>query len=507
MFAGGKNAAVVISFPDLSPAEASILAKELSQELSLLDGVAADQIALLRSSDDAQDLCSILAIAAGSGLAAGLIELAKDAGKELVKGAFNRAGQKALDAILPILRKRRARAKVETPSGDAVILGEENSRPAAPGSVADAETLADLKTLGLVILGASTFPHYPPSLKLDKEAFKHSAELAKTVLSPAHTVFHKVEVLDLFDQDLRPDEIVDRIEALVERSTDMHDVVLYYCGHGDFLAGREHTYYLALKGTKPGREEYTGLAIKQFRTMIEAKGVLSRRRCTFILDCCYASEAVNAFFQSTGLRGIAFLTASDKDQLARSSGSYKGATLFTGTLGEVLTAEEAGVKLLSLGDLCAAMGKRIKDRQGAIPQCHAPRQMDGDISRIPMFLVGSPASAPIGAREIETQVASNASERNLDIANWHLHFVIMLVFYCLLIISGYALFGRKFDEFRGDGIDVVFWSGALTIYIYIYHLEEFCSTEKEIHCNSFFHYFYSSKRLYLSCNISSISSF
>ena len=55
--------------------------------------------------------------------------------RQLVEeGAFNRLGHKALDAMWPTLRKWGARAKVETPPGDAVILGEDFSRPAAPRS-------------------------------------------------------------------------------------------------------------------------------------------------------------------------------------------------------------------------------------------------------------------------------------------------------------------------------------------------------------------------------------
>ena len=259
--------------------------------------------------------------------------------------------------------------------------------------------------MGVVILGASTYPNYPVSRKLDNEAFKRSAELAKEVLS-AHTIFRDVKVLDLFDEDLRPDDLVDRIEGHVEAYPDMRDVVLYYCGHGDLLPDREHTYYLVLKGTRPGREVTTGLGIKQFRTMIDAKGVLTRRRCTFILDCCFAGEAAGAW-QSVGLdtligkqlrdvlpsRGFAFLTASDKDLRAWGKGGYKDATMFTGALAEVLSAE-AGIKRLSLGDLSAEMGERIRKRyndwkEAVIPQCYAPRQAEGDISQIPIFVAGA----------------------------------------------------------------------------------------------------------------------
>ena len=402
MDAGDTNGQIVISFPELSPAEASILAKELLQNLMLV-AASAGQIRLARSSGDAQDLGSILVIAAGSGVGAGLIELAKDAGKEIVKGALNRAGQKVLDAIWPVLRKWDALAKVETPSGDPVILGEEFSRPAPPRSRADAETLSDLKTLGLVILGASTFPYYPASRELDNIAFKRSAELAKKVLSPAHTIFRKVEVLDLFDQELRPDQVIDHIENHVKKHPDMRDLVLYYCGHGDFLGDREKTYYLVLKGTKPENEEYTGLGVKQFGTVAKKRGLL-RRRCLFILDCCFAGEAVSAM-QAPGLnslikkqlrdlpsQGLALLMASSRDLPAMGKGGYEGGTMFSGALAEVLEGKTSGFKQLSLIELCEALEECIKDRhdsESVIPECHAPP----NILRIPMFLAGSPGLA------------------------------------------------------------------------------------------------------------------
>ena len=405
MFTGNKNENLVISFPDLPPAEASILAKELAQEIALRTG---NQVDIKRASDDAQDLGSLLLIAAGSGLGAGLLELAKDAAKGVVVGVANRVGQKVFDAIWPILRKWGTRAKVETPAGEAVTLGDEFSRPVAPRSAADAKTLADLKTLGVVILGASTFPHYPTSLELNNEAFKRSAELAKKVLSREHTVFRDVKVLDLFDQELSPLEILDCIERHVKKHPDMGDLVLYYCGHGDLLGDhREKNYYLLLKGTKPENEEFTGLGVKQFRTVARRRGLL-RRRCIFILDCCFAGEAVSAM-QATGLntliekqlgdlpsQGLALLTASDKDLPAIGKGGYKDATMFTGALAEVLEGKASGFRQLSLRHLCEAVEERIKHRhdlKAVVPQCHVPLQVEGDISRIPMFLAGSPGLA------------------------------------------------------------------------------------------------------------------
>ena len=129
MNAGGNNGQIVISFPGLSPADASVLAKELAQAL---DAAATGQIItpLARVSDDAQDLGQILVIAAEFGLAAALIQLAKDAGKGVVVGAANRLGQKVFYAIWPIICKWRTPAKVDIPTGDTVLLGEEFQPPA-----------------------------------------------------------------------------------------------------------------------------------------------------------------------------------------------------------------------------------------------------------------------------------------------------------------------------------------------------------------------------------------
>ncbi len=74
-------------------------------------------------------------------------------------------------------------------------------------------------------------------------------------------------------------------------------------------------------------------------------------------------------------------------------------------LADVLGQGAAEAKRLSLGDPCAAVGERIKDihgLNGVIPQCHTPRQVEGDISRIPLFVAGG-AAAPRIARVVQRQ--------------------------------------------------------------------------------------------------------
>jgi hypothetical protein len=385
---------ITISFIDLTPAEASQLAKEL--ELELIEaGVPKSDMQVVRDNAEAMDMGGIVMVAAG----AYLFDLAKEAGKEFAKGAANRAGTRVLDWLL---HKWGTRAEIQSRSGPPVIVGEEYKRlgPPRPGSAP--EQVADLKTLGVVILGASQFPHMPASRKLDNPAFKRSAELAKRLFSPECTVFRDTAVLDLFDTEARIDDIVDRIEQHVAADPEMRDVVLYYCGHGDFLPDRERSYYLTLRATRPGREPATGLLLKPFRYMIEQQPKLIDRRFYFVLDCCFAGAAVEVF-QLGGIdplvasqvremlpeRGWAFLTASDRSMPAIGRDGA-GATMFTGALADVLSGGAPGVPpRLTLADLCAETARHIKTKYGlagVLPQCHAPRQDAGDVSRVTMFV-------------------------------------------------------------------------------------------------------------------------
>ena len=180
MFAGDKNGIIIIGFPDLSATDASTLAKELYQELTL-GGMTADQIELKPASENAQDLGSLLFVAVRSGLGSELIELTTDPGKEFLKGAFNRAFQQTLNTLWHKLRRWSSRAKIDDSSkgvrrrtlstllhklrtwdtratvsdesGDVLfILREGNTQPTA--SCPAAQMPDDLKTSGMAELPA-----------------------------------------------------------------------------------------------------------------------------------------------------------------------------------------------------------------------------------------------------------------------------------------------------------------------------------------------------------------
>lgn len=380
---------LTISFPDLSPAESSIIAQEIHTAL-ITSGVPREVVRRSRSEQNAQLIGEVLVIAAG---------LALPYLDSFLKGAAHKAGERAVDAIL---RKWGTSARIERTGAPATVIGEQYRRTGLARTVEQARTLSDLKTLGVILIGAKTFPHYPPELRLDNDTFGRSARLMQRLLSSGVTVFESIQVLDLFDQDKRPEEIVDAIEDFLKSHGDMRDVIIYYCGHGDILSDRDKTFYVLLKGTRPDRVPTTGLTIKAFKTMIDHSGLLTSRRCTFLLDCCFAGQAQSALqlvsaqpiidrqLADLPSRGFALLAASDRN-LPAYAGHDSAATMFASALAEVLNGGRSQ-EALSLGDLCEEMTRYIKSKHGqngVLPQCYAVDQSEGDLTRIPMFLRGN----------------------------------------------------------------------------------------------------------------------
>jgi len=378
-----------IFFPDLTLADQCKLANEMAQEL-LKAGEPQSSIQLARQNEDTQDLGSVVLIAG----AYYLLDLAKDAGREFVKGASHKAGAKAVEWLL---RKWGTRAEVRAPDGQIVTLGPVSERHPVAKPIPHPEIIANLDTLGLVVLGASKFDFLPEA---SNPAFARSAELAKEVFNANRTIFRDVLVLDLFDSEKDMTAIVEGMVSHAEAHPNMRDILIYYCGHGDFVRDGTQSYYLALRGTQKGKEPTTSLVLKWFRYMVESQKSLLNKRFYLILDACFSGAAVSAFqFGNVDAlvdnqvkdflpdRGWALLTASDRSKAAISRDG-NGATMFTGALAAVLNQSPLSLRL-SLADLCIETTRLIKSKhglEGVLPQCHAPDQEAGDVSRI-AFLV------------------------------------------------------------------------------------------------------------------------
>jgi hypothetical protein len=334
--------AVTVAFPDLSAAEAAIMARELERALAE-EGVRGEAIKGARTDPETMDLGAALVILGGFGFS-----FLKDYGK----GAANEAGHQTVKHLPGLVRKaidrvcqrRRVSAEVTGPDGRTWSLGAEHAGN-TPKSEASMPT--DIGTLGVVVLGASRFPHLEG---LDNPTFARSAAKAKALFGSPTTVFERTAVLDLFDEAKTPAEVVDAIDRHIDAYPDMRDLLVYYCGHGSFL--RDRTYFLTLAGTRRGREASTGLKLRELRHDLEGK--LLDRRLYLILDCCYAGEAVKEFMgpsveravesevmAALPPRGWTMLAASAPDREAIAPAGHE-LTMFTGALAHVLAVDRPG---------------------------------------------------------------------------------------------------------------------------------------------------------------------
>jgi Caspase domain len=254
------------------------------------------------------------------------------------------------------------------------------------------------RKLGVVILGASAYPHFPASLNLDNASFARSAAAFRGLVEDEKaSLFGKPAVLNLFDADEDPASVVRRVKAFLKGEPALSDVLLYYCGHGNFL--RDRTYYLTLKATEPDNEAFTGLPLRQMRLALETQ--LTMKRVFIVLDCCFSGQAAKEWmsagiglieeqvFQSFLKRGTALIAASARSGPALAP-EGEPLTMFTGALIAAISAGVAGEKReLSFRDIVDAVRARIADRYGGAgvaPEIHAPRQEEGDITFTPFFV-------------------------------------------------------------------------------------------------------------------------
>jgi hypothetical protein len=375
-----------IEFPGATSAEAAIIAQECAAKLREA-GVPLTSIQVARTDQEAMDLGGVLLVAGTiayaflKGVAEGVVEDAGEAVYEKIK-----------TALVSLSRRHRTTILIKGTDGNAGTIGHDFQTATSSGKGG-----AGLGKLGIVLLGASEFP-YMNDQTLNNAAFGRSAALAKTLFSPPYTAFAKTEVLDLFDKDMPPVDVLDAIEQHIDAHPDMHDLLVYYCGHGSFQ--KDKTYYLLLRSTRAGRESVTGFAPRAFRQDLELR--LVDKRVYFVVDCCFSGAFVDSL-QSGSLestveeqfsldmprQGWTVLTASAKDKVAMAP---KGETytMFTGALAHVIErgTPTAGVRfnLLDLTDATRAYVAGAWQRQAVMPQCISPRQAEGDIARLPIFL-------------------------------------------------------------------------------------------------------------------------
>ena len=85
--------------------------------------------------------------------------------------------------------------------------------------------------------------------------------------------------------------------------------------------------------------------------------------------------------------------------------------MFTGALAHVLRDDEAGDgRTLSFADLAYEADRYIQRTHGlraVRPQCHTPRQDAGDLARVPLFCMQTPAKTTDNRQPLEWDSAIN----------------------------------------------------------------------------------------------------
>jgi hypothetical protein len=278
-----------------------------------------------------------------------------------------------------------------------------------------------------VILGASEFRAVQLA---NNPAFATSAANLRAYLLDTDNGFGlpPANLLWLFDADLEASALDEqlgeflerRAEELVQAGSPPRDLLVYYVGHGGFGAGGESEYFLAIKRTRTGAEQFSSYTARGLANTLKNKARHLRKYV--ILDSCFSAAAYDSF-QAQGPLDVAQIQAEDLlanrlpdkgTALLCATGPRNPAlappgdpfTMFSGALVEVLRrGAPDGGEVLSLRVLADLTRQAIvaHHRDEAVrPQVHSPDQMKGDIADVGIF--------PNAARRPKQVLAQQAEE-------------------------------------------------------------------------------------------------
>jgi uncharacterized caspase-like protein len=266
------------------------------------------------------------------------------------------------------------------------------------------------ETCSVIFLGAWNFER---NSAFTNRAFRRSkADFEDYLRSPVPRGLGVLSsrVLDLFNSPLEPGkqlrQIGDFVEQIRAETPDsVRDLIVYYVGHG-YFGGHDRQFYVAVASMDTAVPDATGLRIASLGEVL--KPYVRSFRIYYLLDCCFAGEALKAL-QAGGegvaiaahlalkveapqahsmnpRRGSALLCATSKDDFAMAP-SDLGRTVFSDALIEALRDgdSELGPRL-TLAQLKDVVWDRIRAKHEAAPEhqvrpvIHAPDQSDGDVS-------------------------------------------------------------------------------------------------------------------------------
>ena len=249
-------------------------------------------------------------------------------------------------------------------------------------------------SLAAIFLGASKFEYFP---RLDNPAFLASQIAFRSAFTdPRASIFgDRIAILDLFDSPKNPIEVIQEVTRFLKDNGSSSDVLLYYCGHGDFFDG--DTYFLLLRNTEEGYEYITGLQSSALKNAFQL--YRGNKRLFIVIDSCFAGEVPRTWmsgdvqpritrqwaseFPKQGTV-LAVATAKDKVALAPEGDAL---TLFTGALAATMRAGiNEAPKYFSFRDLFTRARDQIRARgDGVMPELHQTEQEGGDVTQLPIF--------------------------------------------------------------------------------------------------------------------------
>ena len=228
---------------------------------------------------------------------------------------------------------------------------------------------------------------------LDNPRFRASKDLISQIFTTQYLLAASVEVVDLFDREFGPDDIVREVANFLSEHRDLTDLIFYYCGHGR-VRGFD-TLCLALRSSREGQIATTMLKFSDFWHDLERP--LAGKRTYFLLDCCYAAAALK-HLQSGDLlsvaandievKGTALFAATSKDSAAIAP-EQQSTTMFSG---HVVQAVRRGIAGAAPSLSLAVLAKHVREQmlrehatQRPMPELHSPRQEGGELSLMPLF--------------------------------------------------------------------------------------------------------------------------
>lgn len=247
------------------------------------------------------------------------------------------------------------------------------------------EPILKASTTLAVLLGASEFPK-SGGLSAP-ESFQRSVKRFESYLTDSLKLTPD-NICNLFDTDLGPDDLGERIGDWVSARKDRGatDLFFYYVGHGTEDADHQ-SFYMAVRRTRTGFERSSSLSTWLLRkTLYEAGAGL---RFYFILDCCYAAAAYKDF-QDAPRKGATVLYASASRKVEAKAPGNELYTRFSSALFAALSqgvdGAEEYISFSQLGSRVEQIYQQQHSTEELVrPQLSAPNALERDVLLVPIF--------------------------------------------------------------------------------------------------------------------------